>query len=296
MDNRALADFIRTELSKVTSAISKLAVKISALADNPREQKPETIAPKQTAADKAEDSKARVPIVSPAPANPREPNRGTRPRFPRRTFRRRVWRQFKRIFCKKDRWERIGIAFGIAYAITTILQWHDLRSNFAAEQRAWIKVDWGFATKLDPLMPVVVYLHNVGKSVALRIQGGVIVQVVDADKSPSFPLGTTVTIRRTFINTMFPSESTSFDSGRTPNNPDGTIRPLEAEELRKLASGEAYLATFGIIAYRDQFGDHWTRFCTWKGFQSGMRDFHTGSCLDWNQVGEGITKWDGPGP
>lgn len=192
----------------------------------------------------------------------------------------------------KARLEIAAIPFIIGYAVVTFFQWRDLRHNFEVDQRGWIKVNVDMPTALGPQSPVVVGMQNVGKSPALELFGGVVVQLVDAKSAPSFPSGTQ--IRQFEASMLFPSEPISFDSGRTPANPDGTLRPLDEREMGRLTSGNAYLAAFGVIAYKDQFGDHWTRFCSSKSYQAGPRDFHWRSCVRWNAVGDGLTKWGSP--
>jgi hypothetical protein len=189
-----------------------------------------------------------------------------------------------------------GIAAGgaVIYALITYHQWRDLRHNFEADERAWLKVEVGMPPTLSSQTPVVVNVRNVGKSPALNLFGGVIVQIVDANSGPAFPTGGKTEFRQVAANMVFPSDLTSFSSGRTPNNPDGTLRPLTDEEMHSLAAGNTYLAAFGIIAYRDQFGDHWTRFCTPKSYQVGPKDFYWRSCILWNAVGDGLTKWGSP--
>jgi len=252
-----------------------------------------SVTPQHNSKEDSPSTEDRVAAIPPPTKNTSETKNRRQPSYPRRTLSKKAWRLIKRVFLKKDRLEKLGIAAGVVYAVITIIQWRDLRRNFAYEQRSWIKVDYLVPLKLDPSASIQVILHNVGKSPALRLEGGVMVQVVDADSSPAFPPGT-VNVRKIVGNVMFPSDETSFSSGRTPNNPDGTVRPLDTDEVGRLSSGDAYLAVWGIVAYRDGFGDHWTRFCTWKTYQSGPKDFHTGGCVDWNSVGDGITKWESP--
>jgi hypothetical protein len=126
MDNKALADLVRTELSKVTSAIYRLGVKISELTNTPREYHKEGVTPQQASHNKDDSTPGKMFTLSPTPTNPHNPKHRANPRFPRRTVKRRVWRQVKRIFFKKDRLERAGILFGIAYAVTTVLQWRTM--------------------------------------------------------------------------------------------------------------------------------------------------------------------------
>lgn len=189
--------------------------------------------------------------------------------------------------------EALGILFAIGYAIVTYFEWKDLRHNFEVEQRAWIKAEVNMPATLDPKDVVVVVARNIGKSPALKFQGGVIFEVVDANRPPSFPPGR-VQMRQSAGRMIFPSDSISFESGLTPTPPDMISQPLTPAEIRSLSSGDAYLVAFGTLVYQDQFGQHWTRFCSWKSFQIGPRDFDSGECVNWNSVGDGPVKWEGP--
>jgi hypothetical protein len=188
----------------------------------------------------------------------------------------------------------LGFAAAAVYAWIAYGQWHDLQHNFTVEQRAWIKVEveMPMILKADSAIPL--SIRNIGKSPALSLHGIVAAEIVDADKSPSLdpsPAKTVLKTRDIWANMLFPTDHADITTGRTPNNKDGSVRPLTPEELSRLASGKAYFAAFGIVAYKDQFGDHWTRFCQPKSYQAGPATFHTGPCFAWNAVGDGPTGW-----
>lgn len=189
----------------------------------------------------------------------------------------------------------IAASGAILYGWIAFSQWRDLRHNFEVDQRAWLKVEVEMpARPLNSQTPVVVTVRNVGKSPALKLFGGVIVQVVDAKSAPSYPPSGKGEMRQVAVNMIFPADLTTFSSGRTPNNLDGTMRPLSDDEMRSLSAGDSYLAAFGIIAYQDQFGDHWTRFCAPKSYQAEPKDFYWRSCILWNAVGDGLARWGSP--
>jgi hypothetical protein len=125
MDNKALADFVKAEVSKVTAAINKLILKLSA----PREQDETSIAPHDNPSNEANSTPGEPLIIPPTPANARHSKGAADDRHPRRTTKRRISRQFKRIFLKKDRLERGAFIAGIAYAIVTILQWRAMEHS-----------------------------------------------------------------------------------------------------------------------------------------------------------------------
>jgi hypothetical protein len=247
---------------------------------HPRKKKKQRTEPQDAAAKKNDPAERKVlfvPEVKPTPSNSSESKK--------------PW--YKTLDGWKVRLELIAIPFVIGYAVITFFQWRDLRHNFEVDQRAWLKVDVGMPATLSQQAPVVVTVRYVGKSPALKLFGGVIVQVVDAKSAPAFPPGK-AELRNVLVNMLFPSDLTTFTSGRTPNNPDGTLRALIDDEMQGLAAGNTYLAAFGIIAYQDQFGDHWTRFCTPKSYQTGPKDFYWRSCVAWNSAGDGLTKWGSP--
>jgi hypothetical protein len=250
-------------MDKATKALAQkvaaLEKHLHALRDAPRKQHEKTVGDSADSHQEQDEIRQNSPIL--LHGNPTDKHTGDDSN--QKFYNSRKWWKSKSFQWYKDRFEIIALVAGVGYAVVTYLQWRDLRGNFASAQRSWIRVDLGIPAKLDPSASIAILLRNIGKSPALRLEGGVMVQVVDADSSPSFPKGT-VNLRKILANMLFPSDEVSFNSGRTPNNPDGTVRPLDAEESRRLAAGDAYLAIWGIIAYRDGFGDHWTRFCTSK--------------------------------
>jgi len=141
----------------------------------------------------------------------------------------------------------------------------------------------------------VVTFSNVGKSPALALEAGVTVEVVDADKWPSLSVKT-YKMPKLRLNMLFPGESSPLPSNiTTMNSNEDATRSLNADEVKRLTAGKAYIAAFGIVPYRDQFGLHWTRFCSWKSFQTGPGNFNAERCILWNDAGDGFTKWGSPG-
>jgi hypothetical protein len=66
-----------------------------------------------------------------------------------------------------------------------------------------------------------------------------------------------------------------------------TPQPMKPEELDALKRGAAYIAIYGAVIYRDQFGSHWTRFCSFGSYQPGFYTTHW--CTAFNHLGEGHT-------
>jgi hypothetical protein len=109
----------------------------------------------------------------------------------------------------KAKWEKIKVAFEIAafagavvagiYTVRTFnqikkqadvayTQWQDLRHNFQVEQRAWVKIDYGFPHVIttDTTAAVSVRYFNVGKSPALDVEILTTTQIVNNLTEPSF--------------------------------------------------------------------------------------------------------------
>lgn len=283
MDNKALADFVKLEVSKVISAIDKLSLKITQI----RKHDETGVAPKQ-ATDKTYDTaKVAVPIVSPAPTNSAKTGDGTENRGPRRTLRRKIWRQAKRIFFKKDRLERIGLIAGITYAAVTFAMWLDANRNFRIDQRPWLRFETrlapddagdqmlpggDFFKKFEPGQPLTIPIRvlNGGKLPALYIEGGILVQVADKDgRSLVLPGGDftdkavpRVTAVQTFnVEVIPPSGHTDMAATRYGIT-DGHALMLTVSEIQRLSEGTDRIYIVGRLDYRDPFGTkHWTRFC-----------------------------------
>jgi hypothetical protein len=62
MDNKALADFTRGEISKVLKAIDKVLLKVSERIDAPREKNAESEGPRDTANHQDEDAPGQTPL------------------------------------------------------------------------------------------------------------------------------------------------------------------------------------------------------------------------------------------
>jgi hypothetical protein len=181
--------------------------------------------------------------------------------------------------------EIIAIPFALGYAVITYFQWRDLRHNFEAEQRAWLKVETIVPFEVHESMQTNVIITNVGKSPALRSAVDASYQVLDSKRAPTFypDKGRFAA----FANMIFPMDHADFSTGTMPFNDDGTARNLSSAEIAALLSGDSYMAIWGVVSYIDQFGLHWTRFCSWKSYQQGPHDFEARACTNYNAVGDG---------
>jgi len=151
---------------------------------SPRKQNQAGISPQAASGQEGSSAPGEIPSILPTPAHTNNPQKSGDKPSPRRKFRTRVWRQIKRMFLKRDRLERVGILFGIIYAVTTLLQWRDLRHNFEVEQRAWLKVTFGWPIK--PTSIVLAHIENVGKSPAFDTMSEFVFTVLDKNTPPPF--------------------------------------------------------------------------------------------------------------
>ena len=274
MDNKALAEFIRTELSKVISAVNKLAIKIASL-HAPREQNDASPTPHHATTHEnntASRESTLLTQVPPAPSNSPQTQE----------------RWYKTLDGWKAALEIVAIPFAIGYAIVTGLQWYDLRHNFQVDERAWIKVETLYPPQPTADFGVIINASNVGKSVVTKSLTEVDIQLLKNSASPTmvFPEHHTRAIQAI----MFPNTNREI-TRRGLWNADGSLRQLQQGEVMDLIKGAAYIVTFGQITYTDQFGAHWTRFCTWQTYVSvpftQSMAFAARPCADWNSVGDG---------
>jgi len=181
-----------------------------------------------------------------------------------------------------------GVVAAIVYTVTTVVQWKDLRRNFEADERAWIKIQYGWPD-LPSYQPAAigtmkVLLANVGKSTTKRIEAHAVMEVVDGSKAPSFKLRQYHSAL--FSGPIFPTENTEFPVELLDQN--NQPRPFTQTEFDGLQNGTLYLAVFGYVSYEDQFGVHWYRFCNWKPYVSSRTDFEAQACVPFNQVGDDL--------
>jgi hypothetical protein len=152
--------------------------------------------------------------------------------------------------------EVVGIFFAIFYAIVTYRQWHDLRRNFEADQRAWIRAAYLFPKDIssDSKTSVTLEMSNLGKSVITGVVAFGNYSVVDNNSLPPFfsKDRSTATFTR---GGFFPGEKGELDipllDPRTKQS-----RAFTNEELEGLRSGKKYVTAIGMIGYWDQFGYH----------------------------------------
>jgi len=265
MDNKALADFIRTEFSKLKNSIDKLVIRIASL-HTPGKQDSAGIAPQSDANnenDPARRESAFHAQVPPAPGNTQQSNN--------------PW--YKTLNGWKTVLEIAALPFAISYAVVTYFQWKDLRDHFEIEQRAWIKVECSLLGEEIPRTTVPMKITNFGKSPTLRVVVIGRSAVISNNNSPSFQPQKGDMLAH--FASLFPNDTIPFPINHV----------LSEIEISSLTRGDSYLAIFGQAAYVDQFGWHWTRFCTWKGYDPNVI-VQAGPCVTWNGVGDGTPPKD----
>jgi hypothetical protein len=153
--------------------------------------------------------------------------------------------------------EGIGILSVIAYAVLTYLQWHDLRSNFKLEQRAWIAYTQMSVTNLADSQPLRcdVKIVNSGKTFALDVDlpGALQTSYIGLEDaieqaSRSFKK------QPPHSNVIFPGVDSAI-----PSATDTALTPGQVSEIR-LGRLKVYL--FGDVKYKDIFKEeHVTHYC-----------------------------------
>ena len=184
--------------------------------------------------------------------------------------------------------EGIGIIAVIVYTSLTWLQWRDLRHNFEVDQRAWIKPL--YKQPVDDTVSIwQLRMNNIGKSPALRVFLIAVCENIPSQESPSFNRSGFNAGVISEVPLMFQgSDETDVGTISIPCAKGDHFTPGEVDALK---GGTAYLAQWGQVIYADQFGPHWTRFCSWRKY-STMPDsaFNARSCVAFNAVGDGTLK------
>ena len=277
------------QIKRVFNRLSNLEKEVHKLksAYAPGKQHPAEISPEAASHNEGELTPRSSLAIPPPPTNSNQPKQSAHTRTPRRKFRIKVWRWIKRIFLKRDRLERIGILFGVAYAITTILQWRDLKHNFVTDERAWVNI--APLVQLDRMpvdrvqaLSVDARMVNSGKTPATKgIHIECVVEIVKATTPPSFDYSGFHAI--TDVPLIFPTHVSDIPCMKSTGEILNPV-PVTPDQRRDLKSGASYLTIFGKINYRDQFGPHWTHFCWWQGFAESGALVASRPCVDYNDV------------
>jgi hypothetical protein len=200
------------------------------------------------------------------------------------------WWKSRSIEYWKPRLEMLGVCFAIGYAIITFGQWRDSSNNFITDQRAWLHPEsegfpnpgstigngMSFNVSSGERIQIPYRISNTGKTPALRVNGGFVVEIVPSGKEPQVPgkdediaLPYEIAPKHKFdrpvvVNGMktpiiLPNEPHHISLYRKYISGDDR---LTTEELNDLANRRSYLLIWGKVYYSDIFGKrHWMRFC-----------------------------------
>jgi hypothetical protein len=186
-----------------------------------------------------------------------------------------------------------AIPFGVAYAVVTYFQWRDLRHNFAVEERALIKVaidpKQGDASTSDPAfiermhnIQVPVHIQNIGKNPATKVRAITRVELLPRNESPDFSYASPGVGYSTYdLNILFPTDTSPMPV--TMYRIGGFEAVLTEEERKSLLDGSYYLVYYGKLTYSDGFGEHWTLYCGWHGFNE-RGTYTSRPCSEYNAI------------
>jgi hypothetical protein len=169
----------------------------------------------------------------------------------------------------------------VIYTFVSAGQWYEIRHDFIANKRAWVKV----AATL-PSTPDVAFgmnITNFGKSPAVEVHVQNWVEVVASSSPPS--LNGKGAYSLILYNLLFPDDQQVSPTRRAKLDRKEDW-PMTDDERRQMETGEAYLVSYGIATYRDEFGPHWTKFCQWQSYVQN-RNFKAVTCTLYNGVGDG---------
>jgi hypothetical protein len=221
--------------------------------DAPRQQEIKSYGPEADSSDEREAAKGELPAPPKFNPTPKAKNESKG-----RWYNSLEWWKNKSFTWWKDRLEFIGLFAVVAYAIVTYLQWHDLRRNFQADQRAWVTAK-GFSVSEEPAETndwrPRVFPQNSGKTPGLDFMVQDAAQFNPHDRvPPCFQWIENAPPVRGIISPNAPPES--YVEGRMFNR-----RP-SAGELTDYRSHTIDLFFYGMFRYKDVFGkQHWTRWC-----------------------------------
>jgi len=194
--------------------------------------------------------------------------------------------------------EVMGVGVIVIYTSVTIALWFSsaeanriarealktASKSFQIEQRAWLK-----ASNTAPSFAfsgVTITVENLGKIPALNTRADAFIEIVNNNQAPRFFVtphaGSDFTI-------LFPGDHQTF-----PLALSGTGRQFTQSEIDSFATGRAYVAIYGRLIYSDNFGKHWSLFCSWRDYSSNPNaTFDADACVAFNRVGDGEPpKWD----
>jgi len=154
------------------------------------------------------------------------------------------------------------------------------------DQRAWIVVRQkdSVTIALNEAPSTTLKIENTGKTPAVPVVGDPYVEIVPNGNSPHFDAS--VMHRQHTYGMLAPNGSTEVLVSRLNNAvaPKSEDLPLTNAEYADLDNGNAWIAVYGKVGYRDVFGTkHWTAFCFWSHVKR-VGDYSAASCARYNEV------------
>ena len=154
-----------------------------------------------------------------------------------------------------------------------LLQWdamkrqlNVMRLSLYADQRPWIKLDYGDgpALQLAPSLPIIqkVTLTNIGKSPLLKLRAHIGIELITNGTPPDFDWNRSHFESKVPI--LLPNSPSGVPAQLMERSGHNLPHILTKPEYDGLKNGTLVLVTFARIAYDDTLGGgHWQQFCSW---------------------------------
>jgi hypothetical protein len=196
----------------------------------------------------------------------------------------------KTCHCKPDqtpRWKIIlemgAVLVGICAIFVYYAQLNIMQRQMVVSERSWIQVrtvDTIYRAE-DVKGNILMHVVNSGNTPATDITVHGVVEAVKSDTGPSFFYKREHS--KLDIPILFPKVEIPFEN--EIHELKGQGFEFGDEQRKELASGDRYLAIYGTVTYKDEFGSWWTTFCDWQGFVK-TRSYIASPCTSYNRVGK----------
>jgi hypothetical protein len=227
----------------------------------PGKQNEAGVTPENAADKKSNRTEGKLVAASEIPPSPSDPDKPKKP-----------W--YKSLKRWKTILEVVAIPFAIGYAFVTFFQWRDLRSNFTADQRAWVLAT-GFVLSAEPM---------VGQSFSVRTR------IQNSGKTPAidFAFQDAVTFGSQPPRCFEWIPNAPTNRGIVPANANdffvqsGVPFTVTARQFPSYQAKTTFLYFIGMIRYQDVFSkQHWSRFCAFHPYGEPLTQFtFCGVCND----------------
>jgi len=196
-------------------------------------------------------------------------------------------------------------AFTIILAVIAVIQAGIYTKQLdlgKTDERAWLQGDSEFAkdglVENAPLYGVIT-LRNSGKTPATDISVLAVLRIAqNSDRVViSNGPGTRGTVGAIFPNEVPPPAAMEVHTSLMDGS--GKVAPykLTPEDISSLKRGDSFALLWFQITYKDIFSKkHWTRQCSFKGFDGGGGKFNARQCTDFNGAGDDDPPDEPPNP